>query len=54
MSAGVLRMLSFPSPRGIECEQEKIIDRAEKFTIFLAEHKWLRNLLNVINECWNL
>jgi hypothetical protein len=48
-------MLSFPSPRGIECEKKKkIIDRAERFTVFLAEHKWLRNVLNVINECWNL
>jgi hypothetical protein len=54
MSAGVLHMLSFPFPRGRESEQKKIIDHAERFTSFLAEHKWLRNLLNVIKECWNL
>jgi hypothetical protein len=53
MSAGVLRMLSFPSPKVIECEQKKIIDNAEGFKIFLAERKWLRNLLNMTNECWN-
>jgi len=50
MSACVLHMLSFPSPRGIECEQKKNIDRAVRFTFFLAEHEWLKNLLNVINE----
>jgi hypothetical protein len=29
MPAGVLHMLSFPSPRGIEYEQKKILDHAE-------------------------
>jgi hypothetical protein len=42
----------FPTS-GIECEQKTVVDHAERFTSFLAEHRWLRNFLKVINECWN-